>query len=209
MQKKTALSFEEMLMWLITEVIYGQAHFKITRGLSHADQAVLDAAPTFFYMTLVAHATEAQLAATRIFDRSSAVSIHKLLPAALGVAGTFKHGTAPEIRSFVAEAKACVTRLEPMVTALRTRRNETIAHADLRPFVDPAGYVKAGRIGYRELERLFLQIGSILNKFATLYRGKSVDLEMKGWRDYEQALDLVAHAKGEQVKRYEAGRKGP
>jgi len=137
---------------------------------------------------------EAQLAAARIFDRSSGVSIHKLMSSALKEASSFKHGTEVEVRKLVAEAKASVMALEPIVSALRTRRNETIAHADTRPIIDPQGYVQAGRIGYRELWKLFEQTGLILNKFSLLYRGASVVLDIKGVKDYEQALDLIAKA---------------
>jgi len=114
---------------------------------------------------------------------------------ALNEAGTFKYGTAVEVRKLVAEAKASVMALEPIVSALRTRRNETIAHADTRPIIDPEGYVQAGRIGYRELGRLFEQTGLILNKFSLLHRGAPVVLDLKNVKDYEQVLNLIANAK--------------
>ena len=190
----STVRFQQMLAWLMADVMFGRAHFMITRGLSRADRVVLDTAPKFFDLTRDAHADEAQLAAARIFDRSSGVSIHKLMSSALKEASSFKHGTEVEVRKLVAEAKASVMALEPIVSALRTRRNETIAHADTRPIIDPQGYVQAGRIGYRELWKLFEQTGLILNKFSLLYRGASVVLDIKGVKDYEQALDLIAKA---------------
>src|SRR5258708_25114987 len=75
----SAVKFQEMLAWLMTEVMYGRAHFMITRGLSRADQAVLTAAPKFFDLTRDAHANAAQMAAARIFDQSSGVSIYRLM----------------------------------------------------------------------------------------------------------------------------------
>jgi hypothetical protein len=129
------------------------------------------------------------------------VSIHALLSAALNEAVTFQNGTPAEIRSFVIEAKASVKNLEPIIAALHTRRNQTIAHADFRALVDPKAYIAAARMSYGEFERLFLKIGSILNNLSMLYRGASVELEMPDWRDYEQAFDLIAEAKCEKEGR--------
>ncbi|GAC1684700.1 MAG: hypothetical protein PVS2B2_23680 [Candidatus Acidiferrum sp.] len=195
----SAVKFQQMLAWLMTEVMFGRAHFMITSGLSRADQAVLDTAPKFFDLTRDAHANAAQLAAARIFDQSSGVSIYKLMSSAVNEAGTFKHGTAVEVRKLVSEAKGSVRVLEPVVSALRIRRNETIAHSDTRPIIDPKGYAQAGRIGYRELGKLFEQTGLILNKFSLLYRGASVVLDLKGVKDYEHALGLIAKANRETV----------
>jgi hypothetical protein len=145
-------------------------------------------------MTLVAHAVSAQLTAARIFDRTSAASIHTLLSSALQEAGTFKHGTTTEVRKVIDEAKAFVAALEPIVAAVRTRRNQTMAHMDAGPLVDPNRYKNAGRVSYRELEGLFEQTGVILNKFSLLYWGAPVVPDLEGAKDYEQALDLIASA---------------
>jgi hypothetical protein len=195
MSKKPALGFQKILAWLMTEVMFGRTHFIITRGLRRADRAaVLRTAPRFFDMTLGAHADSAQLAAARIFDRTGAASIHTLLSSALKEAGTFKHGTATEVHKLVDEAKVFVAALEPVVAAVRTRRNQTMAHVDARPIVDPNTYIKAGLVSYGEIEKLFEQTGAILNKFSLLYRGASVVLELEGAKDYERALDLIASA---------------
>jgi hypothetical protein len=191
MSKKPALKFQQILAWLMTEVMFGRAHFTITRGLRRADSRVLGTAPRFFDMTLGAHADSAQLAA-RIFDRTSAASIHTLLSAALKEAGSFKHGTASDVRKVVDEAKTFVVALEPIVAAVRTRRNQTIAHLDARPFIDPNKYIKAGLLSYGQIEDLFEQTGAILNKFSLLYRGASVALDLEGAKDYEQAFALIA-----------------
>jgi AbiU2 len=195
MSKKPLLRFQQILAWLMTEVMFSRAHFTITRGLGRSDRAaVLATAPRFFKMTLGAHADSAQLAASRIFDRTGDASIYRLLSSALKEAGTFKQGTATQVRKLVDESKAFVAALEPIVTAVRTRRNQTIAHADARPMVDPNRYKKAGRVSYRELEGLFEQTGVILNKFSLLYQGTSAVLDLADAKDYDQALDLIAIA---------------
>jgi hypothetical protein len=210
MPKSSSPTFQQMLAWLMTEVMFGRANFTITRGLRGADRVVLDTAPRFFDMTLGAHADSALMTAARIFDRrSGSVSIHELLSSALQHAGVFKHGTAVDVRKVVAEAKISISSFEPILKALRKRRNETMAHSDPGPMVDPHQYVQEGRVSYRELEGLFEQTGSILNKLSVLYRGASVVLDFDDVKDYEQALDVIADAKCEQARRYEADHKTP
>ena len=208
MPKTSSLKFDQMLAVLMTEVIYGRAHFAITRGLRDADRAVLDTAPRFFAMTIGTHADSASVTATRLYDkRSGSVSIHLLLSMALAQAGTFKYATAVEVRRVVAEAKNCIVRLEPILKALRTRRNETIGHLDSRVIIDPEGFDHEGHASYRKLERLLEQTGTILNRLFLLYQGTTVPLDLVDVNDYQQALDLIADAKRAQGGRYEADHK--
>lgn len=192
---RVQLTFQKILAWLMTEVMYGHAHFTITRGLRRKDRAaVLATAPTFFEMTLGAHADSAQLCAARIFDRTSAASIHTLLSSALKEKASFKHGTPTEVQKIIDETKAFVASSEPIITAIRTRRNQTLAHSDVRPFVDPKAYTKAGLVTWGQLEGLFERTGEILNAFSRLYRGATVPLRVEGVTDYDQVFDLIAHA---------------
>jgi hypothetical protein len=189
------LTFLHILCWLMTEVMHGRAHFVITRGLGRKDRKHAWAtAPTFFQMTLNAHAEAAQLCAARIFDRSGAASIHRLISSATKEKASFKHGSAVQVEAATKDAENFVTRFEPIVTAIRTRRNQTIAHTDARPLTDPAGYIKAGRVSYAQLEELFDKTGATLNRFDLLFRGKAVPLELEGVEDYNNALDLISRA---------------
>ncbi len=204
MPQGNAVKFQQILAWLMTEVMFGRAHYDIVRGLGRRDRTAATAlrtAPRFFDLTLGVHADSAQLALARIFDRASAVSIHTLLSSALNEAGTFKHGTATDVRKAIEDAKVSIATLEPTVEAIRTRRNETIAHLDARPIVDPARYVQDGLVSYRQIDGLFDQIGAVLNKFSLLYRGAAVPLELEGAKDYEQALNHLAEAAVNKVSR--------
>lgn len=195
MSKKGTIEFRTILAWLMGEVMFGRAHLAITRGLRRKDRrTVIAAAPRFFDMTVGAHADAVMLAAARIFDRTSAASIHTLLSTALKQKETFKHGTATEVESAIADARVSVTSLGPIVAAIRTRRNQTIAHLDARPFADPDKYIKEGLMSFSEVERVFEETGVILNRFSLLYRGERVVLDLEDAKDYEQALDLIASA---------------
>jgi len=197
MSKKNAIKFQQILAWMMTEVMFGRAHYEIVRGMGRRDSVALAAkgvAPRFFDMTLGSHADAAQLTVARIFDRTSAASIHTLLSSALNEAGTFKHGTAADVRKAVEDAKVTIAALAPTVAAVRTRRNETVAHLDAKPFKDPAGYVTRGRLSYGQMDGLFEQVSVVLTRLSLLYRNAAVPFELEGARDYERVFELLAAA---------------
>jgi AbiU2 len=197
MSKRSSVKFQQILAWLMTEVMFGKTHYGIVRGLGRRDREALAAfrtAPRFFDMTLGAHADSAQMTVARIYDRTSAASIHKLFSSALREAGTFRHGTVTDVQKAVQESKAIIKAIEPTLAAIRTRRNQTMAHLDARPFADPAGYVSAGRVSYRQLDELFERTSEILNRFSLLHRGATVPLLLEDAKDYERAIDLLAAA---------------
>jgi len=192
---KSVLQFRQILAWLMTEVMFGRAHFSMTRSMGRRDRTLIrDAIPGFFNLTLGAHADCAQLAAARIFDKTGDASIHTLISSALKEASNFKYGTPSEVRKAVDEARATVAVLSPVVTAVRLRRNKTMAHIDASPIMEPGKYMQAGRISYGDIQGLFNQVEVVLNRFSVLYRGVSVPLELEEAKTYEQALDLIAEA---------------
>ena len=191
---KPRLTFRHILGWLMVEVLFGRAHYEITMRLNRRDRQVIrDAMP----LTRDAHADCAQLCAARIFDPASDASIARLLSAALAEAGTFKNATASDVRRRVQDAKLSIEKLKPIIGALQLRRNQTQAHTDARPIINPEQYEKAGRVSYREINRLFREVGEILNRFSLLDSGKSVPLDQvveKYVQSYDAALNLMAVA---------------
>ena len=149
------------------------AHFELTRSLKGAHTAIVGIAPTFFNLSVEAHAQATILHAARIFDRKpGTVSIHALLALVSNRAGTFKHANAMQIRKDVTEASRTVAKLEPIVGAVKTRRNETLAHSDPRAFIEYESYVEDGRVSYRQLEGLYIKTDAILNHFFQAYNGR-------------------------------------
>lgn len=126
---------------MMIEVLFGRAHYAITQSFGRKDRPeLLEAMP----LTRDAHADCAQICAAKLFDRASDASFYKLLSAALKEAGTFKHGTASDVRNAVRDANSRVAVLQATVDALLLRRNQTQAHVDARPILDPEQYVKKG-----------------------------------------------------------------
>lgn len=203
-------SFQQLLTWVMTEVIYGRAHFAIVLGLRRADPVVLETAPRFFALTLDAHADLAIMAAARIFDEDPrSVSIHSVLSACSRDAGLLSPTAEDEVRRVVAEAKDFVRTLKPILKPIRLRRNQTVAHSDTQPLADPGGYIKGGRLKFRELDDLFEKTAQILNRLAEVHCLNTPSLHLPDANDYERALDLIADAKCEQARRYEAERDTP
>jgi hypothetical protein len=194
---KPILKFQHILKWLMIEVIFGRAHYAISREMSRSDRtATRKAMP----LTRDAHADCAQMAAARIFDRASDVSFHTLLSAALKEAGTFRYGNASEVRKLVGDAKATLVRLQPAIDALLVRRNQTQAHTDARPIIEPEKYVKDGQISYGRIDELFEQVALTLNRFSFLYFGKAAPLPSEFVRTYRDTLTLLEQALSKAAK---------
>jgi hypothetical protein len=115
---KPTLKFEQILKWMMVEVLFGRAHYAITRSFGRKDRPdVLKAVS----LTRDAHADCAQICAAKIFDRASDASFYTLLSAALKEAGTFKHGTASDVRKAVHDANSRAAGLQATVDALLLR----------------------------------------------------------------------------------------
>ena len=195
-------SFPQTLAALITEVMYGKAHFQITRMLKGTHPAIVKTAPTFFGLAVGAHADSTTLHIARIFDRRpQGTSIYTLLALALKKAGTFKNATAMEVRNAVDEAKRVVTELEPMLVPVRTRRNETLAHVSERAFVDSESYFRDGQISYRRLTEILDKTGAVLNQLFYLHSGTTVPLDLAGVNDVENLLKIVLESLRGMAKR--------
>jgi hypothetical protein len=59
----TAITIQQLVSWLGTQVMFGRAHTEILRGLLMADPSVRKVAPRFISMTMDAHAEESFFAA--------------------------------------------------------------------------------------------------------------------------------------------------
>src|SRR5216683_954899 len=188
---KSELKFQKILAWLMTEVVYGRAHVTIVQGMRHAGRHVLGVAPMFFEMTLGAHADAAQMTAARIFDSDGDISIHTLISSALREAGSFKHGSAAQVRKLVDETRATIAALRPVVAAVQTRRHQTLAHAGSIPLIDPERYVSEGRMTFTEFSCLFDEVATVLNNFSLLCRGTRIDLHMAAAQDYERMFQVI------------------
>jgi hypothetical protein len=71
---------EQIIAALIQQVVVGKAHLAVTKGLIESDPVVLNAAATFFAMTIDAQLFCAQMFAAKLYDKTSgALTMETLL----------------------------------------------------------------------------------------------------------------------------------
>jgi hypothetical protein len=187
-----AITIQQLISWLGTQVMFGHAHTEILRGLLVADPSVRKVAPRFISMTMDTHAEESMKCISHIFDkRSDCLTIGALLDLASAKAGTFKYGTPQQVKDLVKRSRAAISALEPSLKALRTRRNETGAHSARRPLIDPGGYIEAGKLKHKDIDKLFDVTAEILTETSQLHAGRTWNLRLPDEFDYQQALALL------------------
>jgi hypothetical protein len=188
----TALTIQQLISWLGTQVMFGRAHTEILRGLLVADPSIQKVAPRFMSMTMDAHAEESMKCLNHIFDkRSDCLTIGVLLDLALAKAGTFHYGTPQQVKDLVKRSRVAISSVEPLLKALRTRRNETGAHSARRPLTDPDGYIEAGKLKHEDIDKLFDVAAEILSEISQLHCGRTWNLRLPDESDYKQVLALL------------------
>ena len=206
-QPVAAPTLRELIAILMTEVMYGKAHFHITRALQGTHPAIKKTAPQFFDLSVAAHAACSLLHASKLFDKQpKSASIHLLFVIALKHAGTFKNSDPTGVRKAVTSAKQTVSELEPILEAIRTRRHETVAHASCRPFLEPQGYSADSQVSYRQLEGVFEKTEGLLNHFSLLEGGRAIPLELPNTNDVEGILTIVMESLREKARKQEIHR---
>jgi hypothetical protein len=188
----STITITQLVSWLGTQVMFGRAHTEILRGLLRADPSVQRIGPRFMAMTIDAHAEASMMCLNHIFDRRpDCLTIRVLLDLVSAQAGTFKYGTPQQVKDLVKRSRVAISALEPSLKALRTRRNETGAHSARRPIIDPSGYIEAGKIKHKEIDKLFDVTAGILADVSQLYAGRTWDLRLSDESDYEHVLALL------------------
>jgi hypothetical protein len=203
----TESDLKKSLDKLFNEVVVGKAYLNIARGLGErltADKALAMTAGTFFTLTLSALMVQSQLCAARLFDeRGDSLSIHEMLRKAETHVASFKDATPEEALLSINDARQKLDAQAELLRRLKTRRDKVIAHLDLRASLSPGVIAENIKLTYRELEQLFITAGDILNGVSGMYQGATTMLEPLDLRDYDNALDLIARGKCDQIAQYE------
>ncbi len=187
------------------QVAAGKAHLRVGKGLADSDPAVLNAARVFFAMSIDAHLYYSQMYAARVHDRTrGAVSVRTLLMRTSREANTAKHGSAADVQAAIASSENILTALDGQMKTLTQVRNGWLAHTDPRTITDPVKVAGAAGPFFPQLEMIFEQTGSILNKFSRLFRDTFAFLDILDQDDFQTVIEFVSAGKCEQVRRYEA-----
>lgn len=197
-------TLKQILEALKNQVLVGQSYVDVAKGLLQADPVILQTAPTFFGLTTDGALEIAQMAIARLYDLTGgAVTIHKMLAQATQELGLFQRGSKEEVSKAIAESHKAVKDLEPVLAAIRRRRNEWLAHLDPRTVADPKGLAARAKLTLPDLERAFRETEEILVRLSSLYDGTVGELKFIGGEDYKTALDWIRRAKCAWIEKYE------
>lgn len=131
------------------------------------------------------------------------MTVPKLLRRAEMEAGSFQRGTPQDVRHAIAESDKAVHTPEPVLAAIRERRNGWLAHLDPETIRNPKALEASAKLTMPDLERVFKETESILLRFSSLYDGTVGELKYMGWDDYEAALNWIRLARCAHIEKYE------
>jgi AbiU2 len=186
------------------QVLVGKAYFNIARGLLKADPYLLQTAPTFFAMTIDGSLELAQMTVARLYDKTkSAVTIRTMLRDAAAQLSTFQNATPKEAEDVILKAEQRIVAIEPILAAIRTRRNQWLAHLDPGTVADPAALAAKAKLTMPDLEKAFGETEKTLVELISRHQGVFGELDFIGGDDYEVALEWIRAAKWTFIENYE------
>ena len=182
----------------------GKAYFNVARGLLKADPYLLQTAPTFFGLTINGSLELAQMAVARLYDKTKgAVTIRTMLRDAAEQLSTFQNATPKEAEEAILKAALRVVAIQPILEAIRTRRNEWLAHLDPDIVANPTALAARAKLTMPDLEKAFSETEKTLVELFSRHQGVFGELEFIGGDDYETALDWIRSAKCTFIENYE------
>lgn len=198
-------TLKQILGALEKQVLVGRTYLDMAAGLLKTDPVLLHSSPTFFGLTIDGSLELSQMAVARLYDETKrTVTMPKFLRRAEMEAGSFQRGTPQEVRQAITESNKILDELEPVLIAIRERRNAWLAHLDPQTIRDPKALEARAKLTMPELERVFKESERILLKFSSLYDGTFGELKYIGWDDYEVALNWIRLAKCAHIEKYES-----
>ncbi len=197
-------TLKQILDALKNQVLVGRTYLNTAAALLKADPVLLQVSPTFFGLTIDGGLELSQMTVARLYDETKrTITVPKMLRRAEMEAGSFQRGTPQEVRRAIAASGKSVDALEPVLEAIRERRNGWLAHLDPQTVRDPKALEARAKLTMPDLERVFEETESILLKLSSLYDGTFGELKYIGWDDYEGALNWIRLAKCAAIEKYE------
>lgn len=197
-------TLKQTLDALKRQVLNGKSYLKIADGLAKADPVIFQGATTFFYMTIDGSLELSQIAAARLYDRSKdSVTVEAMLYAAASQAGTFQYGNLRQVENAILKSVQRVIAIQPIVDAIRRRRDKWLAHLDPETVRDPAALTAKAKLTIPDLGRVFKETEEIVLEVCSLHEGVIGELRYLGGDDYKSALEWIRKAKCIFIERYE------
>lgn len=197
------LTFEQVLSAVEQQILFGKTFLGIAKGLLAAEPVVFGAAPTFFGLTSRGSIDLAQMAIARLYDRKG-VTVRRMLDEAKLQIKSFKKGTPQQIIAVIAKSKTAVLNLEPVLTAIRDRRNKWLAHHDPETVRDPQALSINAKLTFGDLDRAFEETEKILGWLDGLFDGRVGPIHFVGGNDYRGLLKRVPSSVSDEKKQLDA-----
>ena len=186
------------------QVLVGKTYLNLAQALSQTDQAIIQGSETFFGLTLNGSLELAQLTVARLFDKTKgAITVPTMLGQARMQTNSFQRGTPTEVQRAIEESEKAILSLEPVLVAVRKRRNEWLAHLDPRTIANPSALSAKAKLTIPDLERVFQETEKVLLGLSSLYDGTFGELRFIGGDDYKAALGWIRKAKCAFIESYE------
>ena len=117
---------------------------------------------------------------------------------------SFKKGTPQQVIAVIAKSKTAVRDLEPVLTAIRVRRNKWLAHLDPETVRDPQALSINAKLTFEDLDRAFEETEKILGWLDGLFDGRVGPIHFVGGNDYRGLLKRVRWSVSEEQKQFGA-----
>ena len=201
---KPTPTLKQTLEALRRQVLVGKSYLNLARGLLESDPYLLQTAPTFFGLTIDGSLELAQMAVARLYDKTKeAVTIRTMLHDAAQQLSTFQNATPKEASEAIQKSRKRVAAIEWILSAIRKRRNEWLAHLDPETVANPAALAAKAKVTIPDLERAFSETEGIVVELFARHQGVFGELEFIGGDDYKTALDWIRSAKCTFIENYE------
>lgn len=197
-------TLKQTLDALKNQVLVGKSYLDVAKGLLQADPVIIQTAPTFFGLTLDGSLELAQIAIARLYDRTrGTITMMAALWEAANQRDTFQRGDRTRINEAILTSARRLIGIQPIIDAIRRRRNEWLAHLDPRTVADPKALSAKAKLSIPDLELAFQETEETLLELSSLYEGIIGDLQFIGGDDYKNALNWIRMAKCVFIENFE------
>jgi len=200
-------TFNQMLLALKSQILIGKTYLSVADGLIQSQQddpSIQQTAQVFFGLVINGSLEHAQMSIARVYDTTrGSVTVPRMLDLAKRCTDSFVRGEQQQIEELIAKGERTVVELDPVLKAIRTRRNTRLAHLDRRSVSDPNTFSEEARLTFPDLRKAFEETEHLLIDISSLHDGTVGDLRFAGGDDYKAVLHNLRRYKCAYIREYE------
>ncbi|HEX3105679.1 MAG TPA: hypothetical protein VHQ22_14630 [Terriglobales bacterium] len=204
---ETKKNLERTLELVVGLLLRAKSHFSIGKGIVEmisSEPEILNAAPTFWTLTIESHFDAALMNTFKLFDtQPNAVTIPSLLKLAENNSSVFANAQPTQIDAIVQTARAQIVGIQSTLKVINDRRNRVVAHLESTAVRNPRKLERLTKVTYSHLNMAFIFAASIINDVSVALQDISPLFDAIGISDYRAIGSLVVEAKCERIRKYE------